>query len=241
MDPLNCRFWFQLRTPVNIALSLVICAVLVVTLSFYTSAWLADVIAIGLTTYFFVVFLNKRSIRIRCEHCGKIILSNTPWICGFCHEENRNTDDFPFVHHCAHCLAAPKAYRCHHKDCGQLIYLTVDRLEENYAHCANIKNETLPPLRRDARDEEKLEKEHQLIIAELDRKLAAIKRQGEFVKPKTPMEEKEASLDRRFAAAMGAREAAMRKKAQIAEQYKSDSVARADAEKVVDDWLADNL
>jgi len=32
----------------------------------------------------------------------------------------------------------PKAYKCHHDGCGELIFLGSDRQKENFAHCATM-------------------------------------------------------------------------------------------------------
>lgn len=240
VDPMNSRLWFKLRTPLNFAVSIGICAALVMVLSLLMPVWVADLIAIGAVSYIFIVFLNKRPIRIRCEHCGKDVLSDTPWVCGFCQAKNEDADDYPFVHRCKHCSAVPKAYKCHHAGCGQLIFLTADRLELNYAYCLNLEVKVPAENKEAFRREQRQEKEHKIIMAELDAKLAAARKKSEYNRPKTLLEEKKDSLEKRYDGVMAARDVAKKKKAEIAETYKDDPAGREDAEKTVDDWLQDN-
>ena len=88
---------------------------------------------------------DNRPIKLRCESCGNIVLSNTPWVCGFCGGENRNTEEFSFLNRCGRCGAEPKTYKCHHSGCrAPMIFLTEDHLKENYAHCLNATSEAKP-------------------------------------------------------------------------------------------------
>ena len=77
--------------------------------------------------YFFL--MQGRPINITCESCNKTILSSTPWICPVCRKNNLNTSEFSFLYRCEHCNAEPKAYECHHKNCGAYLYLTADESE----------------------------------------------------------------------------------------------------------------
>ena len=106
-----------------------------------------DVIALGVAYYFYILW-ERRPIRLACPKCEKIILSNTPWVCGVCRKPNLNTTEFPFVHKCGNpdCGFEPKAYRCHHEDedgivCGEMIYLSEERDKLNYAYCLNAPEE----------------------------------------------------------------------------------------------------
>lgn len=84
--------------------------------------------------YCLYIIEEKEPIRLRCDKCGKILLSNTPWVCSACKQPNMNATEFPFVHKCGHgnCGAEPKAYRCHH--CNQVVFLSKDCDATNYAY-----------------------------------------------------------------------------------------------------------
>ncbi len=100
-----------------------------------------DVIALA-AAYGLYNLWEKRPIKLRCEGCGKIVLSNTPWVCGFCGGKNYDANEFSFLYKCGHCNAEPKSYKCHHTGCTKpLVFLTEDRLEQNYAYCLNASDE----------------------------------------------------------------------------------------------------
>lgn len=94
-------------------------------------------IAVSLGLFF---FLSNRPIDIRCPSCGKIIETNTPWICGVCGAKNMKVGDFPFIGRCSNekCRYEPKAYQCHHVGCGKLIFLSKDQSPINFARCINM-------------------------------------------------------------------------------------------------------
>jgi hypothetical protein len=142
--PSEARQWFKLRGAVNWVVTIVIFIPLCFVLMQFLDEWLAGAIAIGAAfcLYFFV--LDKRAIGIECPHCQKYIETNTPWICGYKGCRNENVDDFPFVYRCEHCSAEPKAYKCHHRECGKLIFLSKDRIEINYAQCVNLPVKSKP-------------------------------------------------------------------------------------------------
>lgn len=241
VDPMTGRMWFKLRTLVNYGVSICFCVFLVAALSLIVPYSVADLITITLATYIYFSFLEKRAIKIRCEHCGRPVLSNTPWVCGFCGKTNQEVDDFPFIYQCKHCGAAPKAYKCHYADCGELIFLTEDRLEKSYAFCLNT-NLKMPEVnRREEREEQRQEKEHKIIMAELDDRLASIRRQRQYHKPKTAREQKKESLEKHYDGFMAAEELAEKKRDEIAEMYKNDPERRSRANAVVDEWLERNL
>lgn len=175
VDPKRGGFWFKIRTLSNFTLCAALCAALIVVFSGFMPLWVANALGIGITLYLFVVLLNKRAIRIYCEHCGNTILSNTPWICGFCGAKNEDTADYPFVYQCRHCSAVPKAYKCHHVGCGELIFLSEDRLTENFAYCINSSIVLNPQKQQMRRKEESEDLEHAIAMAEKEKRLAALK------------------------------------------------------------------
>jgi len=67
-------------------------------------------------------------IRIFCDHCGKYVPSNQPWVCSRCDYQNHLKS---FLDCCEECKQAPKAYRCPH--CGGLIFLDADQIETHPA------------------------------------------------------------------------------------------------------------
>jgi hypothetical protein len=92
-----------------------------------------------LFVYCLHVIWHMRPFRIRCPECRKIVLSNTPWVCGFCKEPNSNAVEHSLLDKCAHCGNEPKSYRCHH--CEGLIFFSDDRDVINYAFCINAPKE----------------------------------------------------------------------------------------------------
>lgn len=61
--------------------------------------------------------LMKRPMRIFCSFCGKCILSDTNWTCGFCsHRNDWRTWHYSFLNKCAKCKIPPTIYACHYCD-----------------------------------------------------------------------------------------------------------------------------
>jgi hypothetical protein len=228
-----------------VALS-VIFIVLVTTLSWVVSTispsffamLVADAIALGVV-YFLYTLWHKRAIGLDCNHCGKYIASNTPWVCGFCKAPNTNANEHPFVGKCERCGNEPKAYKCHHQDCGKLIFLTPDMLEMNYAYCLNSPAEIPKPdektktLERHAT--ERRDKEHQLAMAELDAKSKELKERMDGPKIKTSYEQKKEKMTDYYNSVMGIREDIRKLREEAAEKYKNDSDSLKDANDALDE------
>lgn len=85
-----------------------------------------DAIALAAAYYLYVAW-SIRPIKLKCPNCGKLVLSNTPWVCGDCDYVNAKPTEYPFVYHCGNteCGAEPKSYTCHH--CEKPIFLSDDR------------------------------------------------------------------------------------------------------------------
>ena len=153
-NPLTGRERFRLRHFHNwgegILLFGVLALLFVVVLPNWLAWWL-DIALMALMYYFVFHVWDKDPVLIKCNHCNKLIETNTPWICGFKQCRNENVDRYPFVYKCEHCGAEPKAYQCHH--CGKLIFLTRDELEQNYARCTRTFKERsdldIPSLQQD--------------------------------------------------------------------------------------------
>src|SRR5580765_7685769 len=119
-DPLTARARFKARSGKCVVGVVAIFFGLVVVLSWISanifSSFLpmlvGDAVALAIC-YFLYLAWHDRPISLQCdnEECRKLILSNTPWVCGFCKETNRNANEIPFVHKCAHCSDEAKTYR----------------------------------------------------------------------------------------------------------------------------------
>lgn len=241
VNPLNAKFWFRVRTIVDFAITALICAFAVLIFTQFLPTWLADSVAIVLSMFLYAVVVSKRPIKVRCPNCQNIVLTNVPWVCGFCGATNKKPESFPFVHRCEQCGAEPKAYMCHHRNCGELIFLSVDHLESNFAYCMNTRAAPDPNARKTQRVEERLEKEHALQVEELEAKIEDIRKRREQSVPKNPLDQKKDSLDRHYAMTMAAREMAKKKKAEAAVTFKNDPEGLKDAEDAIDDWLERNI
>lgn len=245
-DPLTSRQRFKSRAIENFAALSGIFIVLVAVLSLFCSifapmffAYLgADALALG-TVYYLYVLWEKRTIRIRCEGCRKIILTNTPWVCGFCNQPNRNANDYPFVHKCAHCGDEPKTYKCHH--CNELVFLAEDQDKLNYAFCINSPAEA-PEADKTAetlkKHKDTIQKKRGMIeIEELNGQLESVRNRIRAGKKKPAKEALRESVD----SIMEWEEAARELKAQIDEECKGNSDRRKRLHAAVDKQLREHL
>ena len=241
-DLLKARARFKMRGGVNGVVTIVffIPVYFVLMLIFGTIIAFAVSTAAALALFFFV--LDKRAVKILCDHCQKTIMTNTPWVCGFCKAANNNVDDFPFIHRCQHCSAEPKAYKCHH--CGELIYFSADQLKANHAFCLGTEVNLAPP--PPPPDESVLQKreveilQHQVIVARLTAELNKVKNQAELSKRKSPEQKIEESLTEHLASDMAGFRAARTIKMALAEELKDDPDLLEKANASVDEWLERN-
>jgi hypothetical protein len=248
-DPLEARQWFKLREAVNFAVVIGGFIVLDAILWPVAGGFIAGTVSIVVMFCVFFFILHKRTIGIRCPRCQNFIETNTPWICGVCGAHNLCTDDFPFVGRCQKCRAEPKAYQCHHKKCGELIFFTKDRQEINFAKCVNIPVPKRPiRVEKDEHMEEmvKLDKgiqltERKVKKAELDVKLKEFKDVLEPQKPRTQKDATEESFASFEDRNMTGAEIVRRKKAENAEKYKNDPVKLEQQNRLVDQWGRENL
>ena len=247
-NPRTAKFRFKHRELSNGVLIAIVGIILIFVFSHFSWWWIADIVLMGLLYFYLFYILEHRPIKLRCPHCEKIIRSNTPWVCGFCKKTNADTNEFPFVRHCEHCGAEPKAYKCHHQKCGEMIYLTDDELEPNYAYCLNSPAEiSARTVKLNTHQENVQDKEHEIQMAnydvmraELDAKLKEVKKKSEPIKIKTPYQQKEEGLENYLAGVMGARELATKQKAKNATTYKDRPDDLKDANEAVDEWLKRN-
>ncbi|HZR17344.1 MAG TPA: hypothetical protein VFE51_08455 [Verrucomicrobiae bacterium] len=175
----------------------------------------------GLFFLFFFVW-QDRTIWLFCDSCHKPIATNTPWQCGFCHKENTQTTRFPFVGECEHCHAEPKAYKCHYDDCGQLAFLTADKMKEHFAMCVGspVKQDSVSD--EEQQRKEKLAKAHALEMANLDEKLEAFRERKEALKKLPPTEAIRADYEKGHAMFLGVDEFYDERLKQIKEEFKDN-------------------
>lgn len=241
MSTLPPKIHFSLRTLLNWLGCAAVFTVWAILVSPFRFWWIADAIAIAILYYVYFNILEKRAIGLRCPGCLKYIATNTPWVCGFCKAENRKPDEFPFVHQCEHCSAQPKAYKCHHRNCGRIIFLTEDEQEQNYAYCLNTETQRPPEDTRAQRVESKEALAHELEMADLASKLDGFKQRADFSKKKSPKEEIEDSFEKHHARFMGTREFARKQRAANAEKFKDDPEMLKFANEALDDWERSRL
>ena len=228
-NPLTSRNRFKSRTFLNLAVIAAIFIASVVVLS-----WLASLLFPGFLplllvdaaciagAYCLYILWHQRPIRLRCPECERVILSNTPWVCGVCKQPNRNTADYPFVHRCEHegCRTEPKAYKCHL--CHELIFLSEDEDKTNYAHSLNSPAEIPQPDERMEKlkkvKEKKQDKNDKIELAELDERLRTIRKRLKVEKKKSAKESLKDEVD----SMMELEEAAIALKAEITEECKGD-------------------
>ena len=261
-NPFTGRDRFKTRSFRNKVVIGVLFISAVVTMSLFLSIFpgaflfmlLGDAIALGGAYYLSIVW-DKRPIRISCGKCEKIILSNTPWVCGVCKQPNTNGNESSFLDRCSHCGNEPKAYKCHHKIgeefCGQVIFLTEDHDETDYAYRLNSpaelsketkRAEKLSSNREEIEDlEHEINKNRRVIIkTQLDERLNAIKK--ETVEDKRPVgEAKKEGLKNFFDAKSTVKQAAREQKAANAEKHKGDRRARMEDDAIVDMWAQNEM
>lgn len=250
-DPLNARFWFNLRPAVNWVISIAVFAVLVFVLQNFMHPLMADVIALCVAFCLLFFVLDKRSIGIVCPHpdCNEYIETNTSWVCGFCKQKNVQTDDFPFINRCEHkdCGQEPKAYQCHH--CEELIFFTKDKLKINYAVCANlpVKNKSTParkdPIARKLSEQNEAirETEYKLRKAKLDLELKGVKEYLDPKKDRTQEEILEESARNFKDRNMSGPRIVARMKAENAEKFKDNPPELERQNRLVDQWALNHL
>lgn len=203
-------------------------------------AIIGDIVAIVISYYVVFYILDTRAIKIQCPHCGKILKTNTPWVCGFCGVKNQNANEFPFVHRCEHCGAEQKAYKCHH-GCTEPILLTDDADGSMPAYCAvaPVVDKAPEEAAREAvkRQIEKNILADEIEITKLTAELNERKNRLDLTKKKSIEEDFNSFRDPR----LGAKEFAERKKAENAEKYKNNKDILDRENAIVDEWLRSKL
>ncbi len=241
-DPLMARQWFQLRGVVNWAITIAVFVTLVFLLQNICPAFIGDCIAVVIVFILFFYVLDKRAIGIKCPNCEKHVESNTPWICGVCGAVNLHTDNYPFIGRCEKCHAKPKAYQCHHRGCGNLIFFTKDRQEINFAKCVNMPGEFDPKLVKKYEEAEKIEKldtdiqltRRMLKKAELD---VVLKGLNESLAPPPKQKTAFEDLEEYYKSMVGNEDAAKKWHAAIDAEFPTDPVEREKRHEVVNQWM----
>ena len=195
-------------------------------------------IAALLAAYYFYKVWERRAIRLACRECERVISSNSAWVCSVCKKANVHANEFPFVHKCEHCGAEPKAYRCHHKDCGKMIFLTDDHDSTDFAYRVNSEapvsdsdKEAAARTNKLKKVEEQKQEIAQLIsLKKIENELVELHEQLEGKKKKTAEE----ILDEELTSQSGWIEAAAKLKAKKAKELAGDTGAIKLMEKNID-------
>jgi hypothetical protein len=243
-DPLTSRGRFISRRFDHFILLLAIFAPIIAILSLIASFSFSnflpllfiDAIAIVAMCYVYRIWDN-RPIRIECGRCDSIIFSNVPWVCGFCKKINNDWLQYPFVAECAYCGNEPKVYRCHHKDCGEPIFLSEDQSVTNIAS-HSLSEIPQPEIdkrfsKRQEHADRKEDKENEIAMAELDQKLKSIRQRSK--NPKTPYNEHEQKYEKVYGDLMGAKKYFHKKRIEIDEEFKNEPEMRKAAHEAVDE------
>ena len=196
-----------------------------------------DVVALLAACYFYKVW-ERRAIRLVCGECQRIISSNSAWVCSVCKKANVHANEFPFVHKCEHCGAEPKAYRCHHKDCGKMIFLTDDHDSTDFAYRVNSdapmseseKEAAARTSKMQKAEDQKQEMRQMIDMKNSEKELVDLHEQLEAKKKKTPEE----ILDKELESQSGWMEAAAKLKAKKAKELAGNSAAIKLMEKNID-------
>jgi hypothetical protein len=248
-SPLSGKRRFKLRTINNFIFAIAIFIPFALLSAFLSAprfwiAWVTDAVAIAVLFYLYRTFWNKRAIWIRCPTCRKKIATNTPWMCGSCSVKNEHVDDFPFVNRCESCGVEPKAYRCHHENCGKLIYLTKDELMRNFAYCINpVLEAREEEVERDTYEQKKRRGEYRLHLAQLYKQVELaeqeennVKKKAEPLKEKTQEEKIKEHREGRRSKTIAAAEIYRNERKANEEKYKDDPEMLKMANEDLDDW-----
>ena len=242
-DPITARTRFRLRHFTNAGIVVGGVVGIWSTLFLFLPPELCFIVSGGVMFGVYKTMLEKRAIGVTCPHCNRYISSKTPWVCGFCKHRVHHVETHPFVHQCNDCSAEPKAYRCHHSECGKLIFLTEDRLEAGYARCAATPEELpKPPDNEDVEHTKAKQKiDHEITLTKMTADLNAAKRHLEMTEKKSPVDKLEQSYSEHEANVMAAYRIAKREKALNEQRYAGDPDMLKMANEAVDDWLKQRM
>lgn len=182
-------------------------------------------------------------IKCFCGECKKYVPSDIEWKCGFCDQENKETDRFSFLNKCQNCEKEPPAYQCHH--CDSPVFLDHEREVRNIA----VKLGEKVVVNRDAeaqavkasRLERKEELEFEIQIASLNKQLAELKAVSQPVKSK--MDSLRDDVDERIDRIFGTEKLAQEKLKEVeSDPYFANNPERLGRFKqIVEHWRDQNL
>ena len=197
----------------------------------------------------FITFgLHREPIKVSCNHCGKIILGDMEWVCGYCDAENLSTSLYSFLNKCEVCKQPPKCVECPH--CNKLNFLINSR--DNRHPAKKIRPPQKPETEEDLRvkkirqrDDAKTEIEHEILMTRLNGEHGKLKRDIqqslEPVKIKSPLDKLEQSFSEHDARVMAAHRIAKRELDANKVKYADDPDLLEKANDSVNDWLENHL
>jgi hypothetical protein len=243
-NPRTAKRRFKMRGLLNFGYALTTLIISIALLMQVMPAWMADVVATGFVMCLYFAFWNNRAIKIRCPHCKKMIRCNTPWICSQCGSKNMNVNEFPFLNRCENnvCGVEPKAYKCHHTECGRLIFLTDDEQQDIYAQSVGIKVE--PQIAKKEKDEKTtLHEEIQIKKLEVHKAVLGVQLKGlnESLQPPPKKLTAFEELEAYFKGTMANDVAEKEWRAIIDATFPNDKDKRERGHAVVDQWMKNKV
>ena len=156
--------------------------------------------------------LRRKPLKLFCEHCGKFIPSDMEWVCGYCNLRNVRTKLYSFLNKCEQCKRVPKSFHCPH--CDAAMFFDGPHDDRHPA-----RNNVAPPRPLETEEQAKIKKlleqkerkadlEYEIVCARLDNDLAALLKEREKYKSKTPKEAMQEDLEQDKAKCISADEVA---------------------------------
>lgn len=190
--------------------------------------------------------LIVRPLRIGCDHCGRVVLSDIWWRCERCDGENDSTRIYSFLNRCRTCRQPPDAYECPH--CAGINCLDEDERISAVARTRPRPKVVPPPPKEDPltakrriHREQREDLLREIELTRLNAELAALKTMTEPPTKKDVralLEESAADHDVRM---MAVHAIAREQRAKNAVKYKDDPELLQMADESVQDWLENQL
>jgi hypothetical protein len=184
----------------------------------------------------FTLGLRRKPIRLFCEHCGKFIPSDMPWVCGYCDCQNERNNRFSFLHKCERCKRPPNSLTCPH--CSEAIYFGQNK---DGLHPAR----GIAPVKIDGFEEIESAKKHEkrkttyirrIELARLDAEFTSLKKSLTPSKEESEHESLEKDFAKHDARTMAVHRILKREKESNAKRYADDDDMRKMADDSVQDW-----
>lgn len=199
-------------------------------------------------------YAASRPAKIFCTFCGKCILSDTNWTCGFCsHRNDWRTWYYSFLNKCRRCKMPPAIYACHYCDTPIPLVegVNLDSAKE-VLHAAyhltppELPGE-LPPSREDERKEALAEVEFEVALNRLKKERAETIRELRLAeeknqtkpasdKPKSRRERLEEELARERDEHLALEEVAAAARKTVEEQFADDPETKDRQLEVIERW-----